>query len=130
MPPNVAFQSADLISLNHLAPVNNNVHNVPPKEKVSHSSIFQAEQKCNVVLSGIKECPKGTPKLDRFKYDLDNVVDVLHTVDTEFQKQNVRDCLRLGEFKENASRPRSILIKFSYSIDAMSIFSNRNSLAT
>ena len=63
-----------------------------------------------------------------FKHDLDNVVDVLHTVDTEFQKQNVRDCLRLGKFKENASRPRSILIKFSCSIDAMSILSNRNSL--
>ena len=84
-PPNDTSTSADLISLNHSAPVNNNVHNIPPKEKVTGSSISQVERKCNIVLSGIKECPKGTPKLDRFKHDFDNVVDVLHTVDTEFQ---------------------------------------------
>ena len=101
---------------------------MPPKEKVTDSSISQVERRCNVVLSGIKECPKGTPKLDHFKHDLDSVVDVHHTVDNEFQKQNVRDCLRLGKFKENASRPQSILIKFHCSIDAMSILSNRNSL--
>ena len=126
--PNDASQSADLISLNHSATVINNVHNIPHKEKVTDSSTSQMERKCNIVLSGIKECPKGTPKLDCFKHDLDNVVDVLHTIDNEFQKQNVRDCLRLGKFKENASRPRSILIKFYRSIDALSILSNRNSL--
>ena len=62
---------------------------IPPKEKATGSSISQVERKFNIVLSGIKECPKGTPKgtpkLDRFKHDFDNVVDVLHTVDTEFQ---------------------------------------------
>ena len=58
------------------------------------SGISQVERKWNIVLSGIKECPKAT------KHDLDNVADVLHTVDNEFQKQNVRDCLRLGKFKK------------------------------
>ena len=99
-PPNYTSTSADLISLKHLAPVNNNVHNIPPKEKVTDFSISQVERKCNIVLSGIKECPKGTLKLDYFKHDFDNVVDVLHSVNTEFQNNM---CLRLGKFKENAS---------------------------
>ena len=71
---------------------------------------------------------KVPPKLDCFKHDLNSVIDVLHTVDNEFQEQNVQDNLRLGQFKENALRPHSILIKFYHSIDAISILSNRNSL--
>ena len=96
----------------------------PPKQK----SLKLNVDLINIVLSGIKECPKRTPKLDRFKQDLDNVTNVLHSVDSDFNKQNVWDCFRLGKFKENATRPRSILIKFHQHLDAMSILSNKSSL--
>ena len=119
---NNGSQPADLISLGHSAPVTKPTQDPPTKE------VSQVDRKSNIVLSGIKECPKGTPKLDRFKQDLDNVADILHSVDTDFHKQNIRDCFRLGKFKENSTRPRSILIKFHRSLDAMSILSSKKSL--
>ena len=65
-PLNDASQSADLINSNHLAPVNNNVHNIPPKEILTDSTISQVKWKCNFVLSGI-ECPKGTSQTRLFQ---------------------------------------------------------------
>jgi len=80
------------------------------------------------LVSRIKECPKGTSKLDCFKQDLDSVADVLHSVDPDFHKQNIHDCFKLGKFKVNPTCSRSILIKFHCSLDAMSILSSKSSL--
>ena len=94
----------------------------------STSKATQSDCKFNVVFFGIKECPKGTPKLDRFKQDLDNVTEVLHTADPNFHKHAVKDCFRLGKFKETANRPCSLLVKFHCLLDALSILSNKRSL--
>ena len=121
-PSNDPSQPADLISLGHSASAGT-THDTTPTSKPS-----QLDRKSNIVLCGIKECPKGTGKLDRFEQDLNSVADVLHSVDPDFVKQSIQDCFRLGKFKENASRPRSVLIKFHCSLDAMSILSTKSSL--
>jgi len=97
---NNTSQPANLICLGHPAPVTTAVLDPSPKEKVS-----QTDYKSNIVISGIKECPKGTSKLDCFKKDLDSVADILHSVDPDFHKQNICDCFRLGKFKENLTCP-------------------------
>ena len=117
------FQPADLINLGHLASNNSVAHNTTPTDKVS-----QVDRKSNIVVFRIKECPKGTSKLDRFKQDIDSVADLLHTVDPDFHKQSKQDSFRLGKFKANATRPRSILVKFHRQLDAISILSNKTSL--
>ena len=122
-PSNDASQPADLISLGHSVSAGTASHDTTPTSKPS-----QLDRKSNIVLSGIKECPKGTGKLDHFKQDLNNVVYVLHSVDPDFVKQNIQDCFRLGKFKENATCPRSILIKFYRPLDAMSLLSTKSSL--
>ena len=114
---------ADLINPGHSASTNLVAHNITPTEKIS-----QVDRKSNIVVSGIKECPEGTSKLDRFKQDVDSVADLLHTVDPDFYKQSIRDSFRLGKFKPNATRPRSILVKFHRQLDAISILSNKTSL--
>ena len=54
-------ESVNLISLNHLATVNNNIHNIPPKEKITDFSISQVEWKCNIVLLESKNILKVLP---------------------------------------------------------------------
>ena len=66
--------------------------------------------------------------MDHFKQDLNNIADVLYSVDPDFVKQSIQDCCRLGKFKENTSRPRLILIKFHHPLDVMSILSTKISL--
>ena len=80
------------------------------------------------MVSGIKECPEGTSKLDRFKQDIDSVADLLHTVDPHFHKQSIRNSFRQGKFEANATRPLSILVKFHRQLDPISILSNKPSL--
>ena len=109
--------------MDHSAPLGKGAHS-----KTTTSKAPQSNHKSNVVLSGIKECPKGTPKLDRFKQDFDNVTEVLHAADPDFHKHAVKDCFRLGKFKETANRPRSLLVKFHPPLDALSILSNKRSL--
>ena len=95
---------------------------------VSSKNISQVDQKSSIVVSGIKECPKGTSRLDRFKQDINNVANLIQAVDPDFHKQNISDCFRLGKFKENATRSRSILVKFQRHLDAMSVLSSKSSL--
>ena len=78
---------------------------------VQHSC--QPDRKFNVVIYGIEECPKGTPKHERFNRDLENIT-VISSVDTDgsIQPQSIRDHFRLGKFKNSSQmqqcRPRPI----------------------
>ena len=93
-----------------------------------NSASTQADREFNAVLYGILECSKGTKKYDQAKQDLTNVITAVSHVDHEITSQNIRDCLRLGKYKESAKRPRPILIKLTRAIDVISLLSNRNSL--
>ena len=64
----------------------------------------QPDKKFNVVIYGIEECPKGTPKHERFNRDLENIMTVISSVDTDssIQPQSIRDHFRLGKFKNSS----------------------------
>ena len=93
-----------------------------------NSASAQADRKFNAVLYGLPECSKGTKKYDRAKQDLTNVITAGSHVDREVTSQSIRDCFRLGKYKESAKRPRPILIKLTRAIDVISLLSNRSSL--
>ena len=94
----------------------------------------QPDKKFNVVIYGIEECPKGTPKHERFNRDLENIMTVISSVDTDssIQPQSIRDHFRLGKFKNSSQtqqcRPRPILVRFIRSADVSHILSRRRSL--
>ncbi len=46
----------------------------------------------NVVVFGIKENPKGTPRHDRIAKDSEDVESLLHDLHPDVQKQLIRDC--------------------------------------
>ena len=75
---------------------------------VSRSSV--SDRKYNLVIYGIPECDKGTPRSRRLKTDTINVSTVITNLDCSIHRQCVRDCFRLGEYSDNG-RPWPILAK-------------------
>ena len=121
--------AADLISLTHTAstPTSNSVHD-KPEEKDLIPAILKLRAKilyCPMVSTNVLEA--------RLNWNGSNMIltmyvaDVLLATDPDFQKQNVQDFFRLGEFKVKATNPRSSLVKFHRSLDA-TIISNKSSL--
>ena len=76
-------------------------------------------KKFNLVLYGIKECPKGTPRHSRLVSDLKSVADILSSIDTQVSQLSIRDNYRLGKYQPNRSRP--ILVKMTRSSEVSSI---------
>ena len=101
----------------------------PPTSKPTPAiSVTESERKFNLVLYGIKECPKGTPKHSRMVSDLKSVADILSSVDTQVSQLSIRDNYRLGKYQPDRSRP--ILVKMTRSSEVSSILSNRRKLTS
>ena len=52
-------------------------------------------------------------------------MDIITKLNPEINSQSIRDCLRLGKFKQS-SRPRPILLKLNRSIDVSTILAKRD----
>ena len=87
-----------------------------------------AQRKSNVIIFGVDECPNGTPWYKRAKSDLESVTNVLIEIDDDLQKHSIKDCSRLGHFKENLVKPRPIKVELVRAADASNILANRKSL--
>ena len=88
----------------------------------------KADNKFNVVMYGIQECPVGTSRSEHMKHDLTATSKIISELDNGISPASIRDCFRLGKFKTRASRPRPILIKLNRVMDVVSILSKRNQL--
>lgn len=86
------------------------------------------ERKFNLLIFGMKECSKGTLKRQRDQSDLDEVSQILSTVDPSMSSNSIHDYFRLGKYDPEKVRP--ILVKFIRSYDVASILSNRRNLAS
>ena len=81
------------------------------------------DEKSNVVIYGITECPKGTSRPERLTQDLFSVVSVLSQVSSStVQSQGIN---RLGKFNSESPKPRPILVKLIRIADVHYIVSNR-----
>ena len=77
-------------------------------------------RKFNVVLFGIKECSKGTKKMERNILDLNNATDILMDLDNSVHSHSIRDTIRFGKYKLSG-RPRSMLVTLNRSSKVNSI---------
>ena len=73
-------------------PVNpdNNQQSVTQIPTVSNTGLFKppngilpGDRKFNVIIFGLKECPKGTPRPDRYKSDLNESISIMTKVNTD-----------------------------------------------
>jgi len=70
-----------------------------------------------VVIYGINECDKGTNRTERQSHDLHNVTTIVIQGDNSINLLSIRDLLRLGKYREQAKKPRLILIRLTRTLD-------------
>ena len=92
-----------------------------------HQSAVTHDKKFNVVIYGVKESPKGSPRYTRQQKDTKAVTDIIKQVSPDISEHTIRDCVRLGKFSEARSRP--LLVKLTRASDVQSILSNRANLS-
>lgn len=105
--------------------------NPPTKPPIAHttrSNALRTDRNLNLVIYGIQECNKGTPRHVRSADDLESVTSTLASVDASLNDFSIRDCFRLGKYNEIARTPRPILAKFNRATDVSNILSKRSSL--
>ena len=63
--------------------------------------ILPGERKFNLVIHGIAECPKATPRSERQKSGLASCLTVVSKLNADIDTHSFRDCLCLGNYKES-----------------------------
>ena len=76
------------------------------------------DKKFNIVIYGIKESPPKTTKVNHLEQDLQNIIHAFANADFQIDANSIKDCIRLGKYKPEVSRPRPILVKFLKSTEA------------
>lgn len=87
---------------------------------------YHQDRKFNVIVFGVDECSKGTPKHVRLESDLNSVVSVLSGLDSNIHSQSIKDIYRLGKFTRERKHLRPLLIRVA---DVSSVLSKRKSLS-
>ena len=85
------------------------------------------DSKFNIVIHGVKKCPKGSPRHACIENDLNASVSVLSSIDISIKDQSIKDIFRLGKYYDGNQHPRPILVKLIRSADASNIL-NKMSL--
>ena len=102
--------------------------NATATNKTNTHENLQQDRKFNVVLYGIDECPKGTPRHERSGLDLSNIAKIITKVDENVNPLSIHDLHRLGKYQEQPRYPRPILIRFNRAIDVSLLLSKADSL--
>ena len=109
-------------------------HKPPPQKEQSSTSAQPSrsdnsnslDRKFNVVIYGINECPRATPRATRINSDVKSCAEILRQANDDISHHSIRDCLRLGKFNSSSTRPRPILVKLARAIDATMVLYNRS----
>jgi len=100
------------------------------KTNTSKETVIKGDddRKYNVVIYGIRECDKGTNRSERLNHDLHNVKSIISEGDNSISPLSIWDLLRLGKYREQAQRPRPILVKLTRTIDVSTLLIKAKSL--
>ena len=69
-----------------------------------------SERKFNLMFYGVPECREGTHFHERAENDLKNVLGVLEKILPSVSSDSIRDCIRIGEYSPQGTRP--LLVRF------------------
>ena len=84
------------------------------------------ERKFNVIIYGIKECRKGTPRHLRTSNDMEPVSEIIQGICPDIPSQAIRDSVRLDRYSEGRNCP--LLAKLNRSCDVLNILASRQKL--
>ena len=95
-----------------------------------HNSIPHKERKFNLIVLGVQECPKGTPRYRRLESDEQAITTHIKGSIPSFSSLSIRDCYRLGRNSEFSTRSRPILISLDRVSLVQQVLFKRSSLST
>ena len=93
----------------------------------NRSIASNTERKYNVILYGLDECPKGTPRSTRIENDLNKAISILSKADKSITSLSIKDAYRLGRLSSENKKPRPLLVKFIRVSDALKVLAMRRS---
>ena len=73
--------------------------------KLRLKSSSRQDRCCNLVVTGISECPQGTCRTERALHDQDSIISVLSPLCPSLATHSIRDLLCLGKYNVHGSRP-------------------------
>lgn len=85
-------------------------------------------RKMNLVVFGLPESKAGTRRQERIREDFEKAGGVLSHINPAISDVSIRDCRRLGKFKDGVARPT--LLQLHRSVDVSIILSGRKKLST
>ncbi len=94
---------------------------IPNPSKIYSSD--RKDRKFNVIVYGINEQPKGSPRHKRLVQDSTSIAGILAKIDSTIPEHSIQDCTRLGKYSDSSCRP--IRVKMSRSCEVSSILSLR-----
>ena len=97
------------------------ISNLVLKSDPHHTS----DKKYNIILFGVEESSVGTSRHEQMESDIDNVIEVVSSIDDSIQKHSIKDCFRLGKFNRTSDRARPILVRFVQTADVSRIMSKK-----
>ena len=86
------------------------------------------DKRFNIVIYGLVECPKGSPRHMRISYDTNLACKTIKSVCPDLSDYAICDCLRIGKYSDQRSRP--LIVRFARSCDVANVLSNRHKLST
>ena len=88
----------------------------------------QFQRRLNLIIFGMDEYSKETPRHVRKLKDHSISADILSSIDPQVTSNSISDCFRLGKFKP--TKPCPVLVRLTRSVDVSYILSKRNKLAS
>ena len=113
--------AATLEVVNQSATTSTRINRVPQA-----SNKGSLDKKFNVVMYGLGESPKGSPRHERISYDVNLACKIIKSICPNISDYAICDCSRIGPYSEPRTRP--LIVKFSRSYDVASVLSNRHRL--
>ena len=81
------------------------------------------DKKFNVVMYGLSECFKGSPRHERISCDTNLACNIIKSICPDIGDYAICDCSRIGPYSESRTRP--LIVKFARSYDVATVLSNR-----
>ena len=105
-------------------------HPSPPVHPVeARATMENHDRKFNIIVFGIDESASGSSRCKRQQENLDKISGIFSSLDNSVSALSVRDNFCLGCFKQDAQKPRPLLVKLSRAADVSSLLSKRTSLS-
>ena len=103
--------------------VNPQTNHLQASGNSKRSNSSHVDKRFNIVIYGLNECPKGSPRHIRITKDTELACKAIKSIYPDMSDFAVCDCLRIGRYSGERTRP--LVVKFTRLCDVATVFANR-----